>query len=39
MASAGDVDGDGLDDLLIGAYQNDAGGYRAGATYLVLSSY
>ena len=39
VASAGDVDGDGLDDLLIGAHFNDAGGNNAGATYLVLSSY
>ena len=37
VASAGDVDGDGLDDLLIGAPNNDAGGSEAGKTYLLLS--
>ena len=38
MSSAGDVDGDGLDDLLIGAYLNDAAGEDAGAVYVVLGS-
>ena len=38
VASAGDVDNDGLDDLLIGAYGNDAGGSAAGKTYLMLGS-
>ena len=37
VASAGDVDGDGLDDLLIGANHNDEGGSDAGKTYLILS--
>jgi hypothetical protein len=32
----GDVDGDGFDDLLVGAPGNDAGGGAAGATYLLL---
>jgi hypothetical protein len=36
VAAAGDVDGDGLADLLIGAYGNDDGGTDAGAAYLVL---
>ena len=36
VASAGDVDGDGLDDLVIGASQNDEGGSNSGKTYLVL---
>jgi hypothetical protein len=35
-AGVGDVDGDGVDDLLIGADQNDEGGEDAGAAYLVL---
>ncbi|MFT5684613.1 MAG: hypothetical protein ACI8RZ_005557, partial [Myxococcota bacterium] len=36
VAGAGDVDGDGLDDLLIGAYGEDTEGSQAGAAYLVL---
>lgn len=35
VAGAGDVDGDGLDDLLVGAYQEQAGGFDAGAAYVV----
>ncbi len=34
VASAGDTDGDGLDDILIGARSNDAGGIQAGQAYL-----
>ncbi len=35
ISSAGDVDGDGLDDVLIGAWGSDLGGDGAGAAYLV----
>jgi len=36
VAGIGDVDGDGLDDLAIGAYRNDEGGNVAGQVYLVF---
>lgn len=35
LASAGDIDGDGLTELLIGATGEDSGGSAAGAAYLV----
>ena len=38
LAGAGDVDGDGFDDLVIGATGNDAAGSSAGAAYLVYAS-
>ena len=38
VASAGDVDGDGLGDLLIGQPLDDLAGTDAGKTYLVLGS-
>ncbi|MBU0704918.1 MAG: FG-GAP repeat protein, partial [Chloroflexi bacterium] len=36
VASAGDVNGDGFDDLLIGADDEASGGVDAGAAYLLL---
>ena len=36
ISSAGDVDADGHDDLLVGAYREGSGGAYAGAAYLVL---
>jgi hypothetical protein len=34
VASAGDVNGDGFGDIVIGAFQNDAGGTNAGRVYI-----
>ena len=35
VSSAGDVNGDGYDDLIIGAYRADPGGESSGQTYVV----
>ena len=34
IAALGDVTGDGLSDLLVGAPESDWGAYQAGASYL-----
>ena len=39
VASAGDSDGDGLADLLIGAWGNSENGSQAGKAYLLLSQF
>jgi hypothetical protein len=38
VASAGDVNGDGLADLIVGAIANDAAGADAGRSYVVFGS-
>jgi len=39
VACAGDTDGDGNDDLLVGAYRNDSTSIDAGAAYLLLGPF
>ena len=34
VSDAGDVNGDGYDDVIVGAYNNDAGGIGAGRAYI-----
>ncbi len=36
VSSAGDVNGDGFDDLLVGAYNADTNGFRSGSSYVVF---
>ena len=36
VASAGDVNGDGYDDIIIGAYRSDSNGLDSGASYVVF---
>ena len=38
VASAGDVDGDGLDDILVGVPYGSSGGERSGQVHLLLGS-
>jgi hypothetical protein len=34
--AVGDLNSDGIDDLLVGAEGDDDGGYHAGAAYMLL---
>ena len=36
VSAAGDVDGDGIDDLIIGADDADSNGYESGQSYVVF---
>ena len=36
VSSAGDVNGDGYDDVIIGAYRADNGGFLSGSSYVVF---
>ena len=38
VSSAGDVNGDGFADVVVGARGNDAGGNAAGAAYVVFGA-
>ncbi|MXP27194.1 hypothetical protein GRI39_14335, partial [Altererythrobacter indicus] len=38
VSSAGDVNGDGIDDLIVGAYKGDDGGTDAGEAYVIFGS-
>ena len=38
VSAAGDVNGDGLDDVIIGAYQADPNGTNSGASYVVFGT-
>ncbi len=38
VSSAGDINGDGYDDLIVGGPSNDAGGADAGAAYVIFGS-
>ncbi len=38
VSSAGDVNGDGFDDLIVGAFRGDDGGNDAGEAYVVFGS-
>ena len=38
VSSAGDIDGDGYDDLIIGAWLEDTGGLNSGEAYIIFGS-
>ena len=35
VSGVGDINGDGLDDLIVGAYAGDDGGMDAGEAYII----
>jgi hypothetical protein len=37
VSSAGDVNGDGLDDLIVGAYKADPNGNESGKSYVICA--
>lgn len=39
VSSAGDIDADGFDDIVIGAWDDDTGGETAGATFVLLGPF
>jgi hypothetical protein len=38
VSSAGDINGDGFDDLIVGAKRNDSGGYMGGEAFVVFGA-
>ena len=38
VSSAGDVNGDGFDDVIVGAYSAEPNGFQSGAAYVVFGS-
>jgi Ca2+-binding RTX toxin-like protein len=38
VSAAGDVNNDGIDDLVVGAFFEDTGGFRAGASYIIYGN-
>ena len=38
VSSAGDVNGDGIDDIIVGAYKDDDGGEDSGCAFIFFGS-